>query len=525
MCPTMLDFSLIQTPPAHGSTLVVPGPDQLACATRDNTQTFFDAQTLIVNKPLSHWRKKTRQALADSNEKPLIVIGHQPGFMHPGVWAKHIVATRLADAIGGRAINLIVDSDAPTSTTLAIPTMTDEKLSTTPIRFADIPAGYAYEQIPAMSKTQIDQFEQAIRGAMGDRYDDSQMPVYIKGLNDSSYTTSGEAADWVDQSISARKSVELNFDIRIDDHRISQVWASPLLIDMLIHAERFVASYNRALKWYRNEYRVRSANRPIPNLACENSRCELPLWAYHQQEPRRRCFVEKRNDKLHLFADHEEMGVLPVDGLEAEEYLHLIDSTLNGWRIRPRALTLTLWARLLLADLFIHGIGGAKYDCITDRMIEDYYQIQPPHMACVSATLWMDFPTTDTTNVSITNLRHALRDLKYNPQRHLRQSPGLQSLLQQKEDVLKHASELKNRRSSERSARRQAFEQVRLINRGMLNTCPNVIANLHSAIDHATEEYRQNTIARDRNYFFGLYDKNSLQTLLKALPQRDDFRV
>lgn len=524
MCTTMLDFSLIQTPPDHGSTLVIPAPDKIAFAIRDNTQTFFDAQTLIINKPLSHWRSHTKEALCGSSEKPLIVIGHQPGFMHPGVWAKHIVAMRLADAIGGKAINLVVDNDAPRSTTFAIPTVSNNKLSIKQIRFAQIPAGYAYEQIPAMTKAQIDQFARSVQGAMGDRYNDSQMPAYIKGLN-RGFNNAGGAVDWVDQAIAARKAVEEKFDIHIDDHRVSQVWTSPLLIDMLIHAERFVDSYNRALKWYRNEYRVRSQNRPIPDLACKDNRCELPLWAYHKQEPRRRCFVEKRNSKLHLFADHEEMGVLPVNGLEAEEYLHLITTQLNGWRIRPRALTLTLWARLLLADLFIHGIGGAKYDRITDRLIEDYYQLQPPHMACVSATLWMDLPTTETTNESITKLRHASRDLKYNPQRHIRQCTELQPLLEQKEELLKLTTQLKKQRPPDRPARRKAFEQIRSLNQAMLDIHPDVTSNLHSAIHRADAEFEQNTIARDRTYFFGLYNKNSLQTLHDALPQRDSFRV
>ncbi len=520
MCPAMLDFSLIQTPPDHSDTLVVPGPDNIACAVHDNAQTLNEAPTLIVNRPLSYWRDQTKKALAGSVEKPLIAIGHQPGFMHPGVWAKQIVASRLADAIGGRAINLVVDNDAPQSTTFAIPTTDSDKLTTKQIRYADIPTGYAYEQIPAMTKAQIDQFEQSIVDAMGDRYLHSQMPIYVEGLHHSS-----DATDWVDQAIAARRAIEDKFDIHIDDHRISQVWNSPLLIDMLIHADRFVESYNRALRWYRSEYRVRSQNRPIPDLKCENNRCELPLWAYHQHESRRRCFVEKRNDQLHLFADHDEMGVLPIDGIEADEYLHLITTQLNGWRIRPRALTLTLWARLLLADLFIHGIGGAKYDRITDRLIEDYYQIQPPHMACVSATLWLDLPTTETTVASITHLRHASRDLKYNPQRHIRQSRELQFLLDKKENFVNLAVKLKKQHPADRPARRDTFEQIRRLNQAMLDTCPEVTSNINAAIDRAAAEFGQNTIARDRTYFFGLYNNNSLQMLLDALPQRDSFRV
>ena len=55
--------------------------------------------------------------------------------------------------------------------------------------------------------------------------------------------------------------------------------------------------------------------------------------------------------------------------------------------IRPRALTLTLWARLLVCDFFVHGIGGAKYDRITDGIFRRYYRCEPPPYGCVTATL------------------------------------------------------------------------------------------------------------------------------------------
>ena len=45
--------------------------------------------------------------------------------------------------------------------------------------------------------------------------------------------------------------------------------------------------------------------------------------------------------------------------------------------LRPRALTLTLFARVCLGDFFIHGIGGGKYDEVTDAIIRDYFGIEP----------------------------------------------------------------------------------------------------------------------------------------------------
>ena len=44
-------------------------------------------------------------------------------------------------------------------------------------------------------------------------------------------------------------------------------------------------------------------------------------------------------------------------------------------------------ARLVLGDLFLHGIGGAKYDQLTDAMIARFFGLEPPGFMVLSATL------------------------------------------------------------------------------------------------------------------------------------------
>lgn len=522
----MLDFLQIQTPQKNGQVLVLPEPNRMVQALRENGQNLDASDTKILNYPLSYWRKKTREAVAGCYDTPLIVIGHQPGFMHPGVWAKHIVATRMAKAVGGQAINLIVDHDAPKNTTFAVPALENQTLYVHPIRFADVPAGTSYEQIPALSENEINAFEKNVRQAMGDWFNDSQMSTYIQALK-----TTLDKSDWVDQSVDARRAVEANFNISINDHRVSHIWCGPLLIDMFMHAERFVDSYNRALSWYRKEFHVRGFNRPIPDLKCENHGCELPVWAVRGNEPRKRLYVEKSGTDLHLLTDQESIGTISISGKGAEEFLHqitqenLITHEMNGWQFRPRALTLTLWARLLLADLFIHGIGGAKYDRITDIIIADYYNTPPPKMACVSATLWMDLPQSNITDHSIHKLQHRMRDMTFNPQRHLKINNEITELMKQKHETLQHAQQLRDKEPANHTARKKVFQQIRHINQTMLNTCPDTTKSLQTDFARAKNDRLQNTIAQDRNWFFGLYHQKSLKILLDALPRQRDFRV
>jgi hypothetical protein len=57
-------------------------------------------------------------------------------------------------------------------------------------------------------------------------------------------------------------------------------------------------------------------------------------------------------------------------------------------RLSPRALTLTLFIRLLIADNFVHGIGGGRYDQVSDEIIREYFRIDPPAFAVTTATMF-----------------------------------------------------------------------------------------------------------------------------------------
>ena len=65
-------------------------------------------------------------------------------------------------------------------------------------------------------------------------------------------------------------------------------------------------------------------------------------------------------------------------------------------RLRTRALTTTMFCRYLLGDLFIHGIGGAKYDELGDSIARRFFAINPPGFLTLSLTLWLGLPDRDT---------------------------------------------------------------------------------------------------------------------------------
>jgi len=526
----MLDFSKLITPARHGAVLVLPAPSECVAAVQANARVLGSAQTPLLGSTLSEWRRRTRQAVIGTDDRPIIVTGHQPAFIHPGVWAKHIVSMRLAEALGGIALNLVVDQDAPQGATLAVPVVEDSGLHLRSVRFGELRTGLAYEQLARLTPDEIFRFERAVREAMGERYETSQMPKFIEGL-----LTAEESCDGTDQSVTARRAVEAAFGVSVDDRRVSRLWWTPLLLDMLGQADRFARSYNAALAWYRKEFRVRGRQRPIPDLTSQGAECELPVWAYRRGEARRRLFVSPVGSRVRLLADREEIGCFALGDFAAFDNLISPLGGPSDWRVRPRALTLTIWARFFLADLFIHGIGGAKYDRISDAIIADYFGLEPPEMACVSATLHLDLPQAkdphsgpygcSTTPETIRGLRRSLRDLEWNPQRSFSPDSDWKTVVERREGAVRRAVELRKTEPYNRNARRATFLEIRELNRQLGTAQSSELASRRAELRQALGDLKQNRIAQGREYFFGLYGRAALEELLAALLGKGEFRA
>jgi hypothetical protein len=518
---TALDRSTLKTPPAHGAVLFVPEPRAMAAAAKANHRALARADIPLLDTTLAACRAQTRRALFGTDDALVIATGHQPGFIHTGVWAKHVAAMRTAAALDGIAVNLIVDADVPRSTSFAVPAVTGQGVTLGSVQYARSPAGRAYEDMERSTLEDIARFEHAVEAIMGPRYRASQMPTFFRGMRAASTT----AWDWVDQVVAGRRAVEADLGVRIDDRRISRVGFGRLWTDLILRARPFAAAYNQALHDYRREHRLRGLQRPMPDLLVAEDRCETAFWAHRRGERRQRLFVSCREGDIHLAAGNAKIGRLSAKALAASKEPSTALQIVEGWHIRPRALTLMLWARLLLADLFIHGIGGAKYDQITDSIIARYYAIDPPSMGCVSATLHLGLPTNSVTPETVRHRAAQLRDASHNPQRHVRPGPRTRPWLERRGEAVQQALELRQRTPHDRVARRNAYDEIRRLNSLLLAEEPEARNRLERRFAEETRLLAQRRIAESREYFFGLFDRNRLDILMTALPAEAAFRV
>jgi hypothetical protein len=80
-------------------------------------------------------------------------------------------------------------------------------------------------------------------------------------------------------------------------------------------------------------------------------------------------------------------------------------------------LATTLFARLVLSDLFLHGIGGAKYDQVTDDIAQRFFGFSLPQFATASATLRLPIEHASWREGQLREIRQQHRELIYHPER------------------------------------------------------------------------------------------------------------
>ncbi len=179
---------------------------------------------------------------------------------------------------------------------------------------------------------------------------------------------------------------------------------------LALDAPAFAAAYNAALAEYRERTGTRSAAQPFPDLAVDGDLVELPLWVI---DGRRRTVWARTGERPALMVDG---AVLCELGDAAEARRRLLEA---GLALAPKALALTLFTRLVVADLFIHGVGGGRYDEVTEDVFRRYFGIEPTPMVVASMTVYLPLGARIVRDEEVEAAVMALNRLQHNPDQML----------------------------------------------------------------------------------------------------------
>jgi hypothetical protein len=430
----------------------------------------------------------------------LLATGHQPLLVHPGIWVKYLALARLVPP-GGVGLNLIVDSDAVDEVVAEVPVRSGQ------LRRARVPLarGGPYTPIEAMAAPTTEEWRQF--AAAIDRH--------LATVADEALAAGWARARSVNPPVSdlglagalsaVRRTLEGPRPYL--DLPVSLLARTPAFrrfaYAILRDAGRFAVIHNACLRAYREAYGVRTAAQPFPDLTVDDRRIEVPFW-YVADGRRWALFVEPLGRRL--LAGDRDVGPVPEDPEETDFAVA---------PIRPRALALTAFARLVLTDLFIHGVGGGRYDRATDAVVRSFFGIAPPAYAATTATLFLPFAADDSLAEERQRLHRLLLDLQHNPDRFLAADGGAhQALIEEKWALIRR---LEQAGQLTRKERRAATQRIREVNAILQVEVADKVAEAQESLDRLSRREADIEVTAYRGYPFLLHRVEAVEGLVDRL--------
>jgi hypothetical protein len=457
--------------------------------------------------------------LPDDIEAPMVVTGHQPELFHPGVWIKNFATTAIAREGAGVGLNLVVDNDIPKSASIRVPERDDGGLRIRRVEYDERAGEVPFEELKVRDESLFTTFDGRVRDVLGGAVADPILDDFWPRV----LAQRGRTDRLGLRFALARRELEGSWGARNFEVPLSAICETEAFLwfaaHFLAHLPRFQQIHNDALTQYRRLYGIRSKHHPVPALGREGEWLEAPFWVWRGDEPRRHPLMARqlaRTMQLRVRGEDEPLIEIPlaVDREACCAVEQLRELPARGVRLRTRALTTTLFARFLLGDLFIHGIGGAKYDELGDAIAGRFFGIEPPIYLTLSLTLWLDLGTDPARPERLKAIERQIRDLSYNPDRNL--SPDLLS-----------SPEVRGRIDAKRRAIAapiatwpQRLERFRAIRRCNEALQPQVALQRAALVQQRAElldGLRRNALAHHREYAFVLHSEAHLRAAFSRI--------
>lgn len=437
-------------PTSPNESLLVPPLDELLPTAIANRTRLDETDAAIGGVPLARLRAGLRRrvlALAEcdpDDERPLIVSGHQAGLDHPGILFKRAVLEQLApDAV---CVNVVVESDTAELLSARVPARHGEHVSVEEIPLARTERHVVLARAPKPDRRAFEDGLSRARRAAATLGSDEILEALDRflAIHHEEYPRHESLAALL-AAYRARyfptphvRDVFLTSLCETDEFR---AFAAALIEE----PERVLIAHNGALARYRRERRIRTTINPFPDLRRDGNVLEVPLWHVSADGRRSPLFVELHDGPTTLRAWRTPLGIFTT----RKE----LDALLANVPLRPRAATLTMFFRLCVADLFIHGVSGGNYDRITDAIVRDHFGVEPPAYAVASLSLRLPLVFHDGLEPRVRGLADRARRMTWNPDEFVAPSDPLR---REKARILAAAGEHLTRPEHER------IESVRL---------------------------------------------------------------
>ena len=340
----------------EGETVFEPAPERWA--------------GLVARGPIGGRDREFRRELGLPTGAPVVMSGHQPILWHPGILAKWFAMGALARRVGGSAAWLVAEQDTGDPWTIEAPVSGPagpiaRRFSLSRSAGANVP----FAMQPTVRPRAIESGSGWAPSSVGDGLERIAREV-------DRHSSAGSASE---QVVLATRGLLGPFGDAPAMVFARALARTSLFREVLARMTKdpgaCVKAYNSAVASHPD-----SGLRTLP----AGDDPELPIWRLADGARRR---VTARG-----------LQTGPIDNL------------------MPKAILMTGLVRLSACDLFIHGLGGGKYEPAADAWLGEWLGEKPraPHVV-TSATLRLDFEQPSASAAEVARLAGAAHRASNNP--------------------------------------------------------------------------------------------------------------
>jgi hypothetical protein len=475
------------------------------------------------------------------SQYPIIMGGHQPDLFHCGVWLKNFLLSQLAKRCGGTAIHFLVDNDLCRSTAINVPVRTSEGWMTRAVAYDCPRAPTPWESCTLVDLSCWNSFHQRVRHilpAIGHE------PI-LDCLWEYARQDAQPGKPLGNLLSQARHLFERDLGLETLEVPLSHLVSTPefgcFSLTLFERLPLLHAIYNDQLKRYREKHKIRNHAQPIPDLGQSDQWLEAPWWCHRRGSCRRDpLWIKVSNSAIELSnRDDWQWSLEPPANQESaiEQWTEISNS---GMLLRPRALLTTMYARLILSDLFIHGTGGARYDQLTDCIIAEFFKVEPPPVGMATATLHLPLvelsdDLTRPVGPLIEELQRRMRIAQSNPESIFDSAPifdsdefeavdpasGDFSSWQAELNSLTDRKRLLLEQIPPKGQKWEWHSEIKLLNNRLKELAAPKLTRMQQKIEHLTQLVHQQEIVLSREYSFCLFPRDVVLSVFNQIPESD----
>ena len=508
---------LLDIPAGDGESAFAPPFDRWEALADANRESAEGWRFEIAGVPASELRSQARSEVLEAAARatasmdgratreraptaPIVLTGHQPLLYHPGVWAKVFAADALASRVGGTAVECVVDSDAVDRIALTAPCADPPRRCAVDLAVGR--EGAYFGALPAPGPADLAAFREkglSLLRTLGAPDVESRFDRFCGHL----HGLRADAPDVAWLVTAARRAYEEPAGMCYMALPVTAEGRLPSFLrfsgHLALDAARFRAEHNAVLGEFRGERGIRSAVRPFRDLGDDGELVELPLW-HLDGSSRASVWADGSGTERRVVARGETIATIS-DRHDPAESLGAAVGT-----FAPRAVALTLFNRLLVADLFVHGAGGASYDMATDALIRRYFAIEPPTFAATTLTMRLPLELPEASSEDTALLRQRLHRLAHNPDSMIDEADLAPGLKDRAGRLAAEKASLIEAISAGGADKRAIGSRIREVNEELAALLGPLAVRAREELDRLERGSAGATVLADRTYPFCLWD-------------------